>query len=333
MWFDEIIQFLVKIVYEMLKMLFEWIAEFCTNLFSFRLTSVSWSFWLVLLAAVSGGAIWVFAKIVLQYMDPLTFTWWRFLFAILSMTPFILFDKRQKKIPLRIRIQGWSISLLATANVLFFAFGVERTTAMIAQVVYVLLPIIVLCLGILFLRKRYSWGIWRGVFLWLLWWVLIISLPIIYGTNSLRTGTITWNFLVLGWALCFSIYLMLSYRLYKYFSPVWYNMLYICATFGITSCLVIFMKWWFWFVDMPMGPWLMLVYTWVIGTTCYYLLYQWLVKHVSDVYASLIQYMQPIATIVRSVPLLNEKITFLFVVWMVLTLWWVYVLDKSKKSI
>lgn len=290
----------------------------------------------IIITAILWGAIGVFAKIILQYMSPIELTRWRFLFATGSILPFIIWHK--SKVPTKIsknkRGQAILISLFATGNIILFAYGVEQTTAMIAQLLYVLTPIIVIFLSYIFYQQvpKKSIYIWVGT--GLIGALLVIFLPVIQGAEPLSTGTFTGNIIITVAVLSFSCYLIFSKQqnMYKHFSPVLYNTIYIVTTFLALSLAIIRQ----WSVtnltQLPREVWAMLIYTWVIGTTLYYLGYQYLIKHFSAMYASLIQYIQPIAVIIRAIILLSEKLTFLFILGMLLSIWWVYLINKQQNK-
>lgn len=284
----------------------------------------------VFLAAIAWWAITVFAKKILVYMEPIEFAWWRFLFAALSMIPFLLYDKQYKEVT-ALQLRNWAaVSIFAAMNIIFFSFGIEQTTAITSQLLYVLVPVIVAVVSRIFLWKRYSYKVYIWILLWLIWIVLVLLLPVIYGENPLTTWSIQWNLLVTTGVFCFGIYMILSQRIYKYFSYITFNMIYILVTFLIVSLILLYTWESIPYRNIPLSVWLMLIYLWAVGTTIYYLFYQRLIKHTSAVFASLVQYLQPIAAIFRAIPLLWEKLTWLFLVWMCITLGWVYLINQNK---
>ncbi len=288
----------------------------------------SW-LWLVLLAAVLGWAIWVFSKIVLQHMSPSELTFWRFLFAFVSMIPFFLYEKKEVVSQKNFLKAVW-ISLFWTANVVLFAFWIKYTTAMIGQILYVLVPIILLFLQRIFFKQGFQRAILPGILLWLAWAVLVILLPVIYWEQALLSGTLEGNFLIVWAVISFSFYMLFSQNIYKHFTPLHYNMIYITTTFICLTVYFLFLSPEEISYTYPWTVWAMLFYIWVIATTLYYTLYQILIKYSWAVYASLIQYIQPIAVVWRAILLLGEQLSVLFLVWVALSLYWVYSIDQAK---
>jgi drug/metabolite transporter (DMT)-like permease len=291
-------------------------------------------FFIVCLTAILWWAIWVFAKLILQYMHPWEFVRWRFLFATISILPLLYFNKEQHfpKLTTKQFRSSICISLLATGNVVFFSFGIWHTTAMIGQLLYVCTPIVVLWILRLYTKHKPSIALLPWILLWTLWASLVISLPLLLWQDPLSTWTLYGNLLIGAWVLSFSAYLVLAKPVYKYFSPLQFTTLFVLITFLVISLILLLHTDISLHTNLPAAIWAMLAYNGIIWTTIYYRLNQYLLKHTSAIYTSLISYIQPLAVILRAILLLWEHITRLYLLWMTLSLWWVLWIDTHKKS-
>ena len=118
----------------------------------------------IIIASVVGGAMPVFIKIALKEIPAFSFTFFRFLIASLFLIPFLLREKNSKRVSRKLI----AISVLATVNVFFFAFGVMLTTASAGQMLYTSVPIIAAILSYFLLKEKMNRGKWMGILLILL---------------------------------------------------------------------------------------------------------------------------------------------------------------------
>src|SRR3989344_5153689 len=131
-----------------------------------------------------------FAKIVLQTIPPLTFTFIRFFFAFIIL---IIFTKKMPKLS-KEHIPVLLFSLLSTANVVLFAYGVKITTATIGQALYVGVPIVVLVISYFFLKEKLSNKKTLGVVIGFIGVIIMIWLPNI-GEITMHKGNFIGNVL------------------------------------------------------------------------------------------------------------------------------------------
>lgn len=284
----------------------------------------------ILGAALLGGAIPVFTKIAVEEIPPFSFTFLRFLIASVFILPLFVrerpkIDKGAGKIVL--------LSILATANVTLFAFGVQLTTASISQMLYVTVPIVAGVLSYLILKERITAKKALGVALGFAGASLIVFQPLFAGDLEFA-GDFAGNVLLLVAIFSFALYTVFSKSAQKKYSP-----LYLTAIFSFTTLAIMAL---FLPVDLGTSWWtsvstttiLATLYVGIFGTLVYYLLYQYAIKHGSPLIASVILYIQPIATIGWASGLLGEQLTLYFVLGAVLTFAgaWTITRPKSKAS-
>lgn len=262
---------------------------------------------LILLAAVLGGGVGAFSKISLKEIPPLPFTLLRFILAAATLLPFIvksreLFSRSTKRVVL--------VSLLATANVTIFIFGLERTTATISQMLYVAVPLITAILSYFLLKESLAVRKTLGLFIGFAGVIIVILLPVLNG-KTVFEGDLLGNLMIFAAVISFSLYLVLSKKLQSEYTPMDMTIFFVLTTTTVQLLLSPFGRGRIWggWGDLSAEIIFGIVYVGVIGTGIYYLIYQYAVKSATPVVASMILYLQPIFAALWAYWLLGEKIT------------------------
>lgn len=264
----------------------------------------------VVLATVFGGALAVFGKIGLTVVPPFTFTFFRFFIGVIFLLPFI---KKIKRLTPKKIFELGSISILSSANIFLFSFGIKLTGAAISQVIYSFNPVIVCILSVIFLRRKSSLSQNIGIILGLFGLFFLIF----HQTNirELFQGSSLGNMLIAMGAFSFSIYLIYSKKLQNHYSPQTLTAAFIGTTLIVSSVIAPFelrqgMQW---ISHIQLITVVSLLYVGIFGTGIHYFLYQYTVKHGGPVTASIIQYTMPPSTLIWAMVLLREKISVEFV--------------------
>src|SRR3989344_4739986 len=158
----------------------------------------------IIVASLVGGAMPVFIKIALKEIPAFSFIFFRFLIASLFLIPFLLREKNSKRVSKKLI----AISVLATVNVLFFAFGIKLTTASAGQMLYTSVPIIAAILSYFLLKERIGLIKAVGVALGFLGATIIVILPLL--GKSIFAGNLFGNLLIIVAVVSFAIYSVLS---------------------------------------------------------------------------------------------------------------------------
>jgi drug/metabolite transporter (DMT)-like permease len=261
----------------------------------------------VILAAIFGGGISVFAKIGLKQIPPFSFTFFRFFIASLCMLPFVL--KEKQKIDKNL-LKVVFLSLLATANVTLFAFGVRLTTATVSQMLYAVVPVIAAVFSYFLLKEKLNSRKIVGIFLGLVGVLTLIILPIL-GKSTGFSGNFLGNLVVLTAVTCFTIYTVLSKKFHKYYSPLTLTFIFSLTTAIVLSPLFLkdYLNNPIWIYHLNLSSIFSIFYVGIFGGAGYYLLYQYAIKHGSPIIASMTMYLQPTATFFWAFFLLSERLT------------------------
>lgn len=267
---------------------------------------------LIFLISILGGATGTFSKIALREVSPVIFTLLRFLFALVVLMPLFL---REPKYSVENKKRVIAISLFATINVTFFIFGLRLTTAVISQMLYAAVPLIAGVFSYLINKEEVGVKKALGILIGFVGTLLVIVGPKI-GVASVWNGDIVGNILIFIGVVSFSLYSVLSKKYEKEFSPLSLSKYFILTTILVQTVLIAFTSAYnelYLVSDLSLYTWFSILYTGVIGTALWYILYQRVINQTTPVIASMILYLQPLSAILVASILLGEKVTYIFI--------------------
>jgi drug/metabolite transporter (DMT)-like permease len=282
-------------------------------------------------AIIIGGGTAAITKVALHEIPSFSFTFFRFVFAGISVLPFFLkskpkFHKNIYKVIL--------FSLFMTINVIFFPLGVNLTTATTASTLYVFGPIIVAVLSYFLFAEQFTMKKSIGVSIGFLGALLIILLPEI-SKGAPFVGNTTGNIIISVAVIGTALYTLFSKGFQKEYTP-----LQLTGIFIFTSCIVMIPlaatdlvshpNWWNAVTESSL---LAVLYVGILGTTLWYILYQYAIKHASPLIASMVLYLQPAATFIWAFFLLGEQLNTGLLIGAFLTFTGVYLTIQSKRKI
>ena len=286
------------------------------------------TFLLVLLAAILGSGVAVLAKVGLKEIAPLNFTFWRFLSALAVLLPILYLQKKRLTFA-KFKKLFW-ILLFGAGNILIFIFGIRFTTASAAQVIYTFAPLFAGALSYFILGEKLGVRKSLGVILGFIGTLLIILLPAISGSSTINGNTIG-NLLILLAVFSHSLYTVLSKSKQKEFLPIEITTYSVAFTLVLSMILMLIRSDSF---GLPTANAVFpILYSGIVGTALFFLLYQYIIKNSSPLVASMVLYLEPIFTFVWAILLLSEKITAGLIAGMFLVFIGVYLASTAKKQI
>ena len=153
-----------------------------------------WRFALILalLTAALWGVLPIALRLVLQGMDPITVTWYRFATAALLLGAYLAFTgglPRLAREPWAVRGLLLAAALGLTANYVLFVVGVQLTTPATTVTVNQLANVFLLLGGLLLFHERFGRLQWSGLAILLAGQLLFFNrrLPLLISTD-VRTG-------------------------------------------------------------------------------------------------------------------------------------------------
>ncbi len=258
----------------------------------------------------SSGTI---AKILLPTIDPIPLMMLRVGIALCILIPLYL---RSNHPPVLRTLHDTYPAILGSAgNLFFFIFGVSKTTANAAAVIYTITPLLTSLIAKKTIQEQTSPRKLVGVTLGFVGVVLIILLPILEGKQSL-SGDIVGNSIILLAVLSWTLYIVSSRKsisVQKY-EPLTVTTFSMGGTFILFAILTAILP------HRPImsaalsgfHPWLLLFYGAMVTATTF-LIHQWAIKHSSATTASLTNYLQPMFAFIYNSLFIGETLTIEFI--------------------
>ncbi len=288
----------------------------------------------IFLSLVAAATLWssspVVNKILLKELPPLTVAFYRYFFALVVMLPFF-FGELKKNPPITWQLIG--ISLLATANVTIFLFGLRLTVPNASSILYATTPLLVTLYAMPLLKEYPSLRKSVGVGIGLVGALMVIVLPALrqnqelfgnwLGNLIIFTAVNTWAGYTIG-SRYLSAHKGYTSRFIMIFSFMVATVVLAPLMIGIEGVNI---------ASALRPEFLALhLYMALFVTVVTYFLYQWAISHSSASTASLMGYIQPPTTFVLAWLFLGDRLTFGMAVGAALALIGVYVATETAKT-
>lgn len=261
-----------------------------------------------LLTALVGGTGASLVKFSVGIFPPVTLVVLRSLLALIFIAPIVFRNKsfviKNQKMYLFIA------NILFAVNWLFFAFGMQYTSVIMGQIIYLPTAILVAILGYLFLKETLSHEQLLGLILALFGMVFLI-----FGSfksqDVLSFGTPQGNFLVITGLFCWSFYTVISRKISDVYTPLSITFFNFTASFIISLFLVPFelSKKAFNFSHIPPSGFIGLIGLVIFSSILFFYSYQWLIKNTSAFISSLVLYVVTIFATFSGIIFFGEKLT------------------------
>ncbi len=255
-----------------------------------------------------GGFTPVMIKLGVGEFPPLLLTTLRFVVASIIFLPF--FIKQQKHFTHNDVWFLFTRSLFFAGNVGFFSIAIQYTTTIVSQILYTLVPVIVLITSTIFLKEKITGSKVIGLIIATIGVIVLLQQSIVK-TEIVTFGTPFGNMLNLCAVISWSLYIIVSKDLTKKYNPV-------ITTFSsfVTTILVLLLL-------LPIENMIRPIEIGDVGvvgigsilglgifsSAVMFFLTQVVVKKTSPFIASFSQYLGPFASAFISIPLLGEKPT------------------------
>jgi drug/metabolite transporter (DMT)-like permease len=271
-------------------------------------------FWFAVVAAIAGGSIPVAAKISLEVFQPFTVVALRFIFATLFLLPFVY---KSKVLSFDLYKKFFIVALIGSLNPILLIVGLPFTNASVPTLIYAGVPALTVLYLYLIQKKKVSRKQIAGLIIGFIGVALIILLPVLNSGDSKSMQALFGNLLIFASAAAFMFYGIVSKKaqvkinasplaLTFYFSVVTLLVsLPLAASELLSSGIPEFIDYSHIFGVIALG---------VVGTGISYLAYQYALKVGSEIAASLMTYLQPIATILLASLFLEESVSLILVI-------------------
>lgn len=293
-----------------------------------------WPYLALLLAHMIWGGNFVVAKVTLQEFPTYTLAFLRFALASLFLAPFFFAETRKIKIDRkdlpRLTLIG---ILIITLNIAFFFTGIQKTTAINASVLTLIIPMLSVLLGWWFLKEKVYLINLAGIFAGLTGAMIIVGVPrAIFGEVS--TQSLTGNFLIILACIVWVAGAIISRQMLQKYSS-----LTVVAFAFLIGMITFFPLAAFEYIENPgwvarvslLGL-LGLLYMTMLSSVSAYFLFEWGLARTSVIAADLFQYIEPFVATTLAVLILSEQISVDFGIGAILIAVGVYLGTFAKEA-
>lgn len=279
------------------------------------------------------GGNFVVAKVTLQEFPTYTLAFLRFALASLFLAPFFFTGRQikinKKDIP-KLTLIG---ILMITLNITFFFTGIQKTSAINASMLTLLIPMLSVLLGWWFLKEKVYLINLAGIFSGLMGAIIIVGLPgVFFGNTSAQSliGNLLLVLACISWVIgaiisrkMLKIYPSLTVVAFAFFigvitffplaaveyinNPGFVNKISLLGVFG-------------------------LVYMTMLSSVSAYFLFEWGLAKTNVITADLFQYIEPFVATVLAVLILSESLSVDFGIGSLLIGVGVYLGTLSKEA-
>ncbi len=256
-----------------------------------------------------GGIAPIFMKIAFSELSPVHIAFTRFFFAFLMLLPYA-FIKKQLAFKLKDVPQIVCASILFSGNILLFVIGLQYTTSVASQLLYLLLPVFVLLWSFLFLRQRIQQKHVVSIVLGLLGGIILL----LRGHNDRlinSLGSPTGNVIILTAVISWSFYIIVSKGLSNKYHPLTLLIMNSLTTALISGFLLIIFNIPIFqtYTALSFSTGISLIYLICMNSILFFFLYQWAIKHVKPYSVSMSAYLSPLAAASIAIPFFGEQVS------------------------
>jgi len=267
---------------------------------------------ILILIGSFGGMAPIFSKIALKEFSSYQVLFIRFGIASLLVLPLLM--KHLKTISCKKLLFTFPAGLLFSANVLFFVVGLQYTTSIVSQLLYLLTPVIVSLLSFILTREKISLR-------------RIMSMIICFGGSSLliirsiqggniinSVGTLLGNSIIFCAVVSWSLYIVYTKKISHQFEPSFFLVVNFTMSLFVSCISLLITKTSFsstlmQFIQCSPQAIFSLLALAVVNSVLFFFLYQWSIKKVSTFIVSSTTYISPLATALFAIPLFGERLS------------------------
>ncbi|OGE28074.1 hypothetical protein A2772_02285, partial [Candidatus Daviesbacteria bacterium RIFCSPHIGHO2_01_FULL_38_8b] len=270
-----------------------------------------WPYLALILAHMIWGGNFVIAKITLQEFPTYTLAFLRFTLASLFLAPFFLAETKKIKINKKDIPKLTLIGvLIITLNITFFLTGIQKTTAINASTLTLIIPMLSVLLGWWFLKEKVYLINLAGIFAGLMGALIIVGVPrALFG--QVNTQSLTGNLLIILASTSWVVGAVISRPMLKIYSS-----LTVVAFAFLVGVITFFPLAGFEYIENPnwvnrislLGL-LGLLYMTMLSSVSAYFLFEWGLARTSVMTADLFQYIEPFVATVLAIFILSEKLS------------------------
>lgn len=278
------------------------------------------------IGAIGGASI----KFTLTDFPPMILIFLRGALAALLLSPVVFLHKekftlnKEKKLLL-------TSGILFALNWVLFAYGIQKTTIIMGQLIYLPTPIIVAIVAYFTLREKITLDQIIGLIITLIGMV-ILTQGAFGSKDSNSFGQPLGNFIIFLGLLAWSLYTITSRKISHIYNPLYLTFINLLSVTLISFIILMFPqpRQNFSFTNVTISGILGLTSVATLNSIGFFGLYQWLIKNTSAFTASLILYPTTVLASIVGIVFFNEKLTINLIIGGMLVLVGVFIASSLK---
>jgi len=272
-----------------------------------------------ILALLGATLFWgggpVIVKLGLKEVLPYTFAFFRLLIAFLVLLPILLLNKQHKVLKSDISTFVMVGIFGAGINSIFFISGIFRTSASMSAAIFATVPLINSIAAAVFLKEKPTKVRVFGVIVGFIG-SFILTLGGRFFSSDGEGGDILGNIFILGAAISWVAYIIISKRLLERYSPL------VISTYSfLIGAMMTFPLFYFeilqnpaWYQNIGIQGIISILYGAIFAAVLAFLLFQIGTKYTSAFVAGAVIYLQPVITTTLAIPILGEHPNSTFII-------------------
>lgn len=279
----------------------------------------------LLSAGILGGLAPVAVKVVLRELPPITISFLRLTIALVVLFPFSIRFWPQI-------VASWKrlvlVGLFYSGNVFLFTLGIKHTTSAVSQLLYGVVPLLMLLEQSMVGRVRLQTKQLMGILLGIAGTLVLVIHP-----GGFDFGARQGNILIFLATISWSFYLVATKRLSQYVPTfgltfamslvAWLVGLVLMSIFETGAIMGL--------VSLSVTGWLALLFVGLAVGVGMWVLYNWGIKHGSTVLASSMLYVSTVTAGIAGYIAFGEIITLSFLIGGVFLICGVYLISRNNQ--
>jgi drug/metabolite transporter (DMT)-like permease len=284
-------------------------------------------YWKPLLAMVFWGTSFIATKVALEELAPLMIIFFRLIFAILLLTVFAVYTKRDFSIKLKSHRWIVLLALIASFHLWIQVTGLQYTTAVNTGWIIGTAPVFIAILSSIFFGEKLTIQKISGIVIAFAGLLLLISKGDI---SKLSFMAHKGDFLILASAFTWSVYSIVNKKITINYSPVMTILFLFIMMAIIIGPFTISSEYFLAISHLSLKVWSAVLF---LGIFCSGISYVLWAKSLSEMEATktgAFLYFEPFVTVIAAWLLLNEKITAMIVLSGLIIMLGVYLVNRRQ---
>lgn len=281
------------------------------------------------LAAIFGGSIATLVKYALPVFPTFFLLLIRYFVAVLTLLPLII---KSGELKLNTFKNLTPVGIIGALNPALLYISLNFTQASVTPLIYAATPLLTAIYYAYTKKEKITPQMLKGIIVGLIGVWLIIFLPLM-SQNDNQHLSFLGNLLIFAATLAFTTYGILSKKKSSEIGASPVALTFYFSLYGLLFCLPFvfreFSAGMIHFNQATLLQWLSAIATGLIGTTLFYLIYQYAIKSGGATAASLFTYLQPIVGILLPLVILGETISLPFIIGAVLAIFGVQLATRK----